>query len=172
MRHSSRRPSGLATLSTPALLSARKCLESEPRTGLVSVRITGPVALKGRLRSVRPPASVGGRRTGNLLARFGRRSVPAGADAGRFGSPVPDGYSNRMVHDWLGAEPAPIRRTDRAGPGAIRERSEGRETAGVNCGKRCSRRNRLAEIVQLPGLRCSGRSRLLQWRVSPLHCPR
>lgn len=43
-------------------------------------------------------------------ARFGRRSVPAGADAGRFGSPVPDGYSNRVVHDWLGAEPAPIRR--------------------------------------------------------------
>jgi hypothetical protein len=53
-------PRGWRTLPTPALLSARKCLESEPRTGLVSVRITGPVALKGRLRSARPPASVGG----------------------------------------------------------------------------------------------------------------
>lgn len=88
MRCSSRRPSGCAPPPAPEVLAARKCSESEHRTGLVPARGTGPAVPFGRAAPEQPsPASVGNVAPETSTGRFGRRSV--GNDGYReFGYPV------------------------------------------------------------------------------------
>lgn len=103
-------------------------------------------------------------------ARFGRRSVPAGADAGRFGSPVlgwallsdgPEPFERLAGIEGHRTEPVP----DSSGNGP-KERKQRCDTRKTMSASPPAGRNR-----PTPGLRCSGRARLLQRRVSPQHIP-
>jgi hypothetical protein len=173
MRRSSRRPSGLAnaadarfSLRTQVLgvrTSDGACLRSNHRSGR-SQRAAPERSSTGLGRGMtnwKPPprgSAAGPSRPGRMPGGSGRPS--------QTGTPIgwsTTGWALSRHRSGERTEPVP----EQSGNGPKEE-----ETAGVSCGKRRSRRNRLADIVPLPGLRCSGRSRLLQWRVSPLHCPR
>jgi hypothetical protein len=131
MRRSSPPPFGAGERCPPAHLAARKCKWSPNlEGGFVPARLTGPVALEGRLRSERPPTSVGGRRTWKPLREV-RPQVRPGRDGCREGSgrPSPTGTPvDGPRTGWALSRHRPGNGSSRSRnpPGTVRRRGRGR----------------------------------------------